>query len=204
MLLSFLIGFLAARAGRILQAESFSNHRLTSYIASDEIRSKVKYLAERITNDFKDHFASQGREVLLVGVLNGSLVFLADLIREIKIPIQVDTIAASSYGNQTVSSGKVTITKSLSLDPRGKHVILVEDIVETGLTLQAIKEHLLTLGVQSVQICSLLFKQKKDAVKHSIDYLGFDIEDRFVVGYGLDYVGLYRNLPFIAELEFMV
>ncbi|MCG9873391.1 MAG: hypoxanthine phosphoribosyltransferase [Leptospiraceae bacterium] len=185
-----------------MQEESSSNHQLTSYIANDEIRSKVNYLAQRITNDFKDHSTNQGKELLLVGVLNGSLVFLADLIREIKIPILVDTIAACSYGSQTLSSGKVEITKKLSLDPRGKHIILVEDIVETGLTLEAIKEYLLTLGVQSVQICSLLFKQKKDAVKHSIDYLGFAIEDRFVVGYGLDYAGLYRNLPYIAELTF--
>lgn len=173
------------------------NPQLKTYIPSATIRNKVKILADRISNDYKD------KDLLLIGVLNGSFVFLADLIREIQIPIQVDTIAASSYGNQTFSSGKVELTKKLSVDPKGKFVILVEDIIETGLTLQAITEYMQSLEVQSVQICSLLVKRKEGSKAMAADYIGFEIEDRFVVGYGLDYAGMYRNLPYIAELKFI-
>jgi hypoxanthine phosphoribosyltransferase len=174
------------------------NPQLKTYIPSATIRNKVKILADRISNDYKD------KDLLLIGVLNGSFVFLADLIREIQIPIQVDTIAASSYGNQTFSSGKVELTKKLSVDPKGKFVILVEDIIETGLTLQSITEYMQSLEVQSVKICSLLVKRKEGSKTIDFaDYIGFEIEDRFVVGYGLDYAGLYRNLPYIAELKFI-
>jgi len=173
------------------------NPQLKTYIPSATIRNKVKILADRISNDYKD------KDLLLIGILNGSFVFLADLIREIQIPIQVDTIAATSYGNGTVSSGKVEITKKLSIDPQGKNIILVEDIIETGNTLQAITEYLQTLEVQSVQICSLLVKRKEGSKTMAADYIRFEIEDRFVVGYGLDYAGSYRNLPYIAELKFI-
>jgi hypoxanthine phosphoribosyltransferase len=138
---------------------------------------------------------------LLVGVLKGAVVFMVDLIREIDLPVDVDFKAISSYGSSTESSGVVRILKDLDHAIEGRHVLVVEDIVDTGLTLRYIVENLRDRGPASVRICALLHKRKARETAPPIDYIGFEIPDQFVVGYGLDYSEVYRNLPFIGVLR---
>ena len=161
----------------------------------DEIQATVKRLAEAISRDFHDE------ELVLVSVLKGSFMFISDLMREIRNPVVVDFIRASSYGYDTVTSGKVTLTKDLETDIAGKNVIIVEDIIDSGLTLTAIKEMLLARKPRSLKICALVDKRARRKVKIEGDYVGFSIEDGFIVGYGIDYAERYRNLPVIYVVE---
>jgi len=143
----------------------------------------------------------EGRPALLVGILKGSIFFLCDLAKRLKTPVELDFLQVSSYGSGTRSSGNVQLVRDLSTDVVGREVIIVEDIVDTGRTLQKIVELLATRHPKSVKICALLKKRIQGNESIPIDYLGFNIDDHFVVGYGLDFAEAYRNLPFIGILE---
>jgi hypoxanthine phosphoribosyltransferase len=164
-------------------------------ISEDEIKRKVSDLGRMITADYT------GKQLLLVGVLKGAVIFLVDLSRCIDLPLEMDFMAVSSYGASTESSGVVRILKDLDSPLEGKDVLIVEDIVDTGLTLRYICDNLLTREPASLRICALLNKHKERKADVTIDYVGFDIEDQWVVGYGLDMAELHRNLPYIAVVN---
>lgn len=160
-----------------------------------QLKERVKAIADQISADYKD------KELLLVGVLKGANVFMCDLMREISFPIQIDFIAASSYGHSTESSGVVKILKDLDFSIEGKHVLIVEDIIDTGLTLKYLTENFHSRGPKSLEICTLLDKPERRIAKLDVKYVGFEIPDEFIVGYGIDYAEKYRNLPYIATLK---
>ncbi len=160
-----------------------------------QLKERVKAIADQISADYKD------KELLLVGVLKGANVFMCDLMREISFPIQIDFIAASSYGHSTESSGVVKILKDLDFSIEGKHVLIVEDIIDTGLTLKYLTENFHSRGPKSLEICTLLDKPERRIAKLEVKYVGFEIPDEFIVGYGIDYAERYRNLPYIATLK---
>lgn len=174
----------------------FTNTNLEVLYRADEIKSRVAELGRQISREYAD------KDLVLIGVLKGSCVFLADLMREIDLRLTIDFMAVSSYKDATVSSGDVEILKDLTNPIRGKDVIVCEDIVDTGLTLFRLMEILGSRGANSLKIATLLDKPEprvKKALK--IDYCGFQIPNKFVVGYGLDAAGRYRNLPFIAVVK---
>ncbi len=162
-------------------------------ISREEINSRVEQLGREISQDYK------GRELHLVGVLNGAFMFLADLVRHLSIPCQICFLQASSYKDQLVSTGKVKLMHNLDLN--GKDVLVVEDIFDTGLTLKHIREDLYVQKPTSLEICALLNKRIPDKLAVNVKYIGFEIENRFVVGYGLDYAEKYRELPHISCLD---
>lgn len=162
---------------------------------ADELAEKVKEIGAEISNDYKDE------PILMVCTLRGSVVFFADLIRAVTSPCQIDFITASSYVDSTITSGKLNIKKDLETDISGKNVIIVEDIVDSGITLSALKKHLLKKNPKSLKICSMLNKTERRICEVDIDYCGFEIPDEFVVGYGLDFAQDYRNLPYIGILS---
>ena len=165
-------------------------------ITEDQIQDKVRELGARITADYAE------TSVTLVSVLKGSLPFMADLMRAIEIPVQIDLMEVSSYGGaSTETSGLVRILKDLSSSIAGKDVLIVEDIIDTGLTLNYLLRYLRGKNPRSLRICALLDKPARRLVEISIDYRGFEIPDEFVVGYGLDFGEFYRNLPFIGVLR---
>ncbi len=165
-------------------------------LAEDEIQAKVAELGRRISTDYA------GRELTLVSVLKGSLPFMADLMRAITIPVQIDLMEVSSYGGTaTELSGLVRILKDLSSSIDGRHVLIVEDIIDTGLTLNYLVRYLRGKNPASLRICTLLDKPARRLVEIPIDYLGFEIPDQFVIGYGLDYGERYRNLRFVGVLR---
>jgi hypoxanthine phosphoribosyltransferase len=164
-------------------------------IAAERIQQRVGELAHEIARDY------QGRPVTIVGVLTGSLVFLADLIRQLDLPVRVGLVQASSYRGPTTTPGRLTIHPELVPDVRGRHVLLLDDILDTGQTLAALAEHLEGLGTLSVRVAVLLRKQGRQRVPLEPDYCGFDIPDVFVVGYGLDFNDEYRHLPYVAVLS---
>jgi hypoxanthine phosphoribosyltransferase len=159
------------------------------------IREKVAELAGRISEDYA------GRDLLLVGVLKGAVVLMADLCRDLTVPHEVDFMAVSSYGAATESSGVVRLLKDLDSDLTGRHVILIEDIVDSGLTLDYLVETLRPRRPASLEVCVLLTKPEQLRTDLKVRYKGFDIPSAFVVGYGLDYAERYRNLPFVATLK---
>lgn len=161
----------------------------------EQISAKVKELGLRISQDYK------GKDLLVIGVLKGAFVFMADLIREIDLPLELDFISVSSYGASTMSSGEVRIVKDLDYPLEGKDVLLVEDIIDTGLTLNYIREIFKKRNPRSVKICCLLDKPSRRESPVRAEYVGFSIEDHFVVGYGLDYAGKYRNYPAVCILK---
>jgi hypoxanthine phosphoribosyltransferase len=164
-------------------------------IGPAELQARITELAEQITEDYR------GKSLVLVGVLKGAVIFLVDLARRIRLPLELDFMATSSYGASTHSSGVVRILKDLDQPIRGKHVLVVEDIVDTGLTLRYIMRNLATRQPASIQVCGLLVKEKQRPIDVPVSYVGFQIPDRFVVGYGLDYAEVYRNLPYIGVLK---
>jgi hypoxanthine phosphoribosyltransferase len=164
-------------------------------ISKEEIQDKVKELAKRISKDYK------GKNPLLVGILRGAVVFLADLAREISIPVEFDFMAVSSYGTATKTSGVVRILKDLDEDIKGRHVLLVEDIIDTGLTLIYLLKNLKSRKPASLEVCALLTKEGKQRTPLAVKYDGFTIPDKFVVGYGLDFAEKYRNLPCVCTLK---
>lgn len=163
-------------------------------IAEEELKQRVRELGAQLNQDYN------GKEILLVGVLKGAFIFMANLAMEIKVPVSIDFMAVSSYGASTDSSGVVRILKDLEMSVEGKDVLIVEDIVDSGLTLKYITENIAAREPASLKICALLNKEKKRKADIRIDYVGFEIPDDFVVGYGLDFAERYRNLPFIAAL----
>jgi len=165
---------------------------LPALILERRLRARVRALGRTIRRDY------QGQPLVLVGVLKGAFVFMADLAREIGLPLTCDFLRVSSYGSGTETSGNVRLEFDVTQPVRGKHVLLVEDIVDTGLTASAILETLRSRKPASLRLCALLRKPARSRVSVRVDYLGFDIPDRFVVGYGLDYAGLYRNLPYVG------
>ena len=164
-------------------------------IPAEQIAARVRDLGKQIQRDY------DGRDLVLLGVLKGSYIFISDLARAIDLPLAIDFIGLSSYGEATESSGVVKITSDLSKPIEGKHVVIVEDIVDTGLTMRYLLDNLATRHPASVKLCTLLHKPARARTKIPIDYLGFQIEDRFVVGYGLDAGERYRNVPFIGILK---
>ncbi len=168
---------------------------IVTMLGAETIAARVKELGAAITNDYRD------RSVVLVCVLKGSFIFAADLARTIDLPLRVDFLGVRSYGEGTESSGVVQITQDLSRPIAHEDVILVEDIVDTGLTIAHLMDLFRTRQPRSVRVCSLLHKPARAKVEVKVDYLGFTIEDRFVVGYGLDFAEKYRNLPYIGVVE---
>lgn len=164
-------------------------------ISKEAIAEKVNEIAAQITADFK------GKPLLVIGVLKGANVFVADLIRKIEIPMILDFMAISSYGTATESSGAVKILKDLDEDIKGMHVLVVEDIIDTGLTLSYLSANLESRGALSISICTLLDKPERRKASIEVQYKGFDIPDEFVVGYGIDFAEKYRNLPFVGVLK---
>lgn len=164
-------------------------------LGKDEIDKRVSVVAEKISTDYWDH------DLVLVGVLNGAFVFLSDLIRRISIPVKIDFLGASSYGSNTFSSGNIHLTKELEIDIREKDVLVIEDIVDTGLTLLHIIDYLKSFGPQTIKVCSLLDKRERRRADVKVDYACHVIQNGFCVGYGLDYAGDYRNLPDIYHLK---
>ena len=164
-------------------------------IPSSEIQEKVGEMGELITEDYR------GERPLLIGILRGAVVVLGDLMRNIDLPCEIDFMDISSYGTGTSSSGVVRILKDLEEDITDRHVLIVEDIIDTGLTLSYIRRSLLARGPASLEICALLSKPSRRRVELDVKYLGFEVPDEFVVGYGLDFAGAYRNLPDICVLK---
>ena len=168
---------------------------LKPVLSQEEIETTVSDLAQQISHDYKD------REVILVGVLKGAFVFLADLIRHLSIPVKIDFVRLASYGSNTSSCGTVCLTKEIEIDIGGKDVLVVEDIVDTGLSLEFLLGHLKTLKARSVRLCALIDKRERRQSNIAVDYVGRIIEKGFLVGYGLDYAEGYRHLPAVYDLQ---
>jgi len=164
-------------------------------IGAVELQVRIKELGEEISRDY------EGKEVLLIGVLKGAVMFISDLARHISVPLSMDFMAVSSYGESTESSGVVRIMKDLDKSIDGKYVLIVEDIVDTGLTLRYLRHVLKDRSPASLKICTLLDKEERRQVEVELDYVGFSIPGEFVVGYGLDYAEMYRNIPGIYVLK---
>ncbi len=162
-------------------------------IPAERIQERVKQIAQQITRDY------QGRDgILMIGILKGAVVFMSDLIRHLSLDIHIDFMAVSSYGQSTKSSGAVRIIKDLDESVEGRHLVVVEDIVDTGLTLHYLRRNLMARRPASLRVCVLLDKPDRRQIEVPVDYTGFSIPDEFVVGYGLDHAGRYRHLPYIA------
>lgn len=164
-------------------------------ITEEEIKNKITELGKKISKDYK------GKNLILVGILRGAVIFMADLARKISIPMVFDFIAISSYGAETKSSGVVRILKDLDVNIKGKDVLIVEDIVDTGLTLDYLLRMLKSRKPASIKVCTFLTKTARRKVNIKVDYSGFDIPNKFVVGYGLDYAGKFRNVPYVFTLN---
>ncbi len=164
-------------------------------LSEEQLAARIAELGAEITADY------DGKEILMIGVLRGAVLFMADLARAIKIPVAIDFMAVSSYGAGTSSSGVVRILKDLDENVEGKHVLVVEDIIDSGLTLNYLVDNLKSRQPASIKICTLLNKPDRRKVDVDIAYNGFTIPDYFVIGYGLDYAEKYRNLPFIGILK---
>jgi hypoxanthine phosphoribosyltransferase len=175
----------------------FRGKHCRELLSAAAIQARVAELGQRITADYREH----GADVVLVGVMKGSVIFLADLVRHVDLPCTMELIGIQSYGDTTKSSGVVQITADLTRPIEGKHVIVVEDIVDTGLTVAYLLHNLETRQPASLKVCALLHKPERSIQPVPIAYLGFTIPNEFVVGYGLDYAQRYRNLPFIGVLE---
>lgn len=164
-------------------------------ISEEELKSRVKELGDEITKDF------EGKTPVVIGVLKGAIIFMADLIREMKVNCRLDFMSVSSYGSSTKSSGVVKILKDIDIDISGMDVLIIEDIVDSGLTLNYLKHYLSSKNANSIKICTLLDKPHRRQVEIEVDYSGFEIEDRFLIGYGLDADQSYRNLPYIGYID---
>ena len=186
---------MAAESTQMAETE-FTNSNLEIMYSADEIKARIAELGAEITKEY------DGKDLVLVGILKGSCIFLADLMRAVDLKLKIDFMAVSSYKDETVSSGDVEILKDLTNPIRDKHVLIVEDIVDTGLTLTRLVEILGSRGAASIKIASFLDKPEPRIKKELVvDYKGFVIPNKFVVGYGLDAAGRYRNLPFIGVVK---
>ncbi len=163
--------------------------------SEEALNARLTELGEQITNDYA------GKPLTVIGILKGSNIFTSDLVRKINLPLKMDFMAVSSYGNATESTGVVRIIKDLDGSVEGENLLIVEDIVDSGLTLKYLKEVLLTRNPASVKVCTLLDKPARRKESVAIDYLGFEVPDEFIVGYGIDYAERYRNLPYVGILK---
>lgn len=168
---------------------------ITPFLSSDQIAARLRDMGERITTDYA------GRDLLIVGVLKGTFMVMSDLVRQIRLPAQFDYMAVSSYGAATKTSGVVRVLKDLDQEIAGRHVLICEDIVDSGLTLNYLIKSLRVRGPASLEIAALLYKEGIQRVPVDVKYAGFTIGPEFVVGYGLDYDGKYRNLPYVGILS---
>jgi len=175
--------------------ETYADDIENVLIKADEIEAKLAEMGEQITRDY------EGRRLLLVGVLKGAFILMSDLAREIALPLEFDFMAVSSYGSATRTSGVVRILKDLDFEISGRHVLLVEDIIDSGLTLLYLLKYLQTRTPASLEVCALMRKKGIQKVALDVRYEGFEIPPRFVVGYGLDYRQRYRNLPYVAVMR---
>jgi hypoxanthine phosphoribosyltransferase len=164
-------------------------------LTRDQIQARVKALAKRIVKDYGD------KEIVLIGILKGAFIFLADLVRELPLPLQVGFIRLASYGSHTSSSGHIRVTKDVEIDIRGRHVLIVEDIVDSGLTIAYLLDHLKQRRPESIKICALIDKRERRKVQVQVDYTGHVVDQGFLVGYGLDFDEKYRNLPQVYRLK---
>jgi hypoxanthine phosphoribosyltransferase len=171
------------------------SEQLVLLYSRDQISRRVSELAAVISADYA------GGDLVLIGILRGAFVFLADLIRQLTVPVAVDFIGAASYGSRTQTSGQVAITKDLQVPVSGRDLLLVEDIEDTGITLQAIQNKLKKLAPRSIKVCTLIDKRERRLVDVQVDYIGFKIAKGFIVGYGIDYAEQYRYLPDIYRIE---
>lgn len=163
----------------------------------EEIAARVKELSAQISEDYKDIT----KPLLTVGILNGAVMFYTDLVRRVTIPLHFDFMIASSYDANTHTSGKVNILKNLDNDPKGRDILLIEDIVDSGTTMNYLVEYFKEKGAASVKVCTLLNKPSRRKIEVGVDYCGFEVPDEFVVGYGLDFAQHYRNLPYLGVLK---
>jgi hypoxanthine phosphoribosyltransferase len=170
-------------------------------VSAEDLQRRVAALGEQISHDYRTEPPDPPQPLLLIGVLKGAVFFLSDLMRYIDIPVEVDFMAVASYGSATDSSGVVRILKDLDAAIEGRDVLIVEDIVDSGLTLQYLLRNLGSRNPRTLEVCALLTKPERRKVDLPTRYVGFEIPDRFVVGYGLDYAERHRNLPFVAALE---
>ena len=161
----------------------------------EALRKKIKEMGKKISEDYK------GKDLILIGVLKGSVIFMADLMKEINIPCNMDFMAVSSYGNSSETSGVVRILKDLDFEIENRDVLIVEDIIDSGITLRYLVDYLKGRKPASIEIVCLLNKQERRKADINVKYIGFDVPDYFIVGYGLDYDEKYRNLPYIAILK---
>jgi hypoxanthine phosphoribosyltransferase len=164
-------------------------------VTADQLQTRVRDLAAEISGDY------EGRDLVLIGILKGAVLFLGDLMRYLEVPCEIDFMAVSSYGSETDSSGVVRILKDLDSSIDGRDVLIVEDIIDSGLTLQYLLRNLRARNPASLEVCALLTKPERRRVDLPIRYIGFEIPNRFVIGYGLDYAQRYRNLDYVAVLE---
>ncbi len=164
-------------------------------IDEERLQARIRELGAEISAHY------EGRELLLVGVLKGAVFFMADLMRQIQVPCEIDFMAISSYGTGTDSSGVVRILKDLDINIEGRHVLVVEDIIDSGLTLSYLVRNLESRGPASVEVCALLTKPERREIDVDVRYVGFEIPNKFVIGYGLDFAERYRNLPFVGVLH---
>jgi len=173
----------------------YNNKKIIVLIDEKQLKERIKELGRRITKDYED------KNPVLVSVLRGSFIFVADICREIKIPVTFDFMAVSSYGNSKVSSGIVRITKDLEFSIENKDVIIIEDIIDSGRTLNYLIKNLQARNPKNVEVCALLDKNVPRKTENKVKYKGFDIPNKFVVGYGLDFAEKYRNFPFVGYIE---
>lgn len=165
--------------------------------SEEEIAKRVKELSAQISEDYKDI----KKPLLAVGILNGAVVFYTDVVRRLTIPVNFDFMIASSYDANTHTSGKVNILKNLDNDPKGRDILLVEDIIDSGTTMNYLMNYFTEKGAASVKVCALLNKPSRRKVEVKVDYVGFEVPDEFIVGYGLDFAQHYRNLPYLGILK---
>ncbi|MBK8983324.1 MAG: hypoxanthine phosphoribosyltransferase [Ignavibacteria bacterium] len=170
-------------------------NQLTEFISKEKIAKRVSQIAKQINKDYK------GKKPIFIGILNGSFVFLSDIIREVNVDCEIDFLKLSSYGDEKITSGKVKMLKELNCEIKGRDIIVVEDIVDSGLSAIFIKKLIEKHKPASMKFITLLFKKNISNLKFKIDYIGFEIENKFVVGYGLDYAQKYRNLKAIYVLN---
>lgn len=178
-------------------AKNWEKNIVKELISKEQIQKRVKELGEQITNDYKDDDAP----MVVVGILKGSVIFMSDLVREIKLPLSMDFMEISSYGDEFESSREIKIIKDLAHSVKGKNVLVVEDIIDSGLTLKKILQMIGKRGPKEVILCTLLNKEERRQADVDVQYIGFNIPDEFVSGYGLDYKQEYRNIPYVCVLD---
>jgi len=173
-----------------------ADYQLRKCVSAQDLSSCVEQLAEKINHDYA------GKNLVLIGVLNGAFIFMADLARRLNFPIKIDFVRLASYGDKSQSCGDIRITKDVELPLQGAHVLIVEDIVDSGYTLKWLLNHISNMCPESVKVCALLDKRERREVEVTVNYAGMTIESGFLVGYGLDFSENYRNLPAIYEIVF--